>query len=286
MEKEKNITRITHSNRRNLGENDGYVYRYGNSGSYAAESHLHKCYEFVYITGGSPIYTVEGKEYFISPGDIIFTRPNELHSFSFPTKCKFERQFLHIYPDYLKKFPEILTVLSAPEYIGKNHIPFSIAEKYELDKIFNSLSRYTNDMPETSAVSYSYSILLIAKLNEIYRNEDFSELYIPKNKTIHKILQHISANITKTLSRDDIANAVFLSPTYLSSLFKQEMGMSITSYINMRRTVLAKNRILNNEKISSVYLQCGFENYSTFYRAFSKFVGMSPDEFKKNHAVL
>ncbi|MBQ3427455.1 MAG: helix-turn-helix transcriptional regulator [Clostridia bacterium] len=30
-----------------------------------------------------------------------------------------------------------------------------------------------------------------------------------------------------------------------------------------------------------MYLCCGFENYSTFYRAFLKYTGMSPEEFKK-----
>lgn len=80
-----------HGNHRMMGENDGYMYRYERSAGYQLNSHIHACYEFVYFIEGRLMYTVEGCEYFVSPGDIIFTRPCELHSFSFPQKCVFER---------------------------------------------------------------------------------------------------------------------------------------------------------------------------------------------------
>ncbi|MBR0366104.1 MAG: AraC family ligand binding domain-containing protein, partial [Clostridia bacterium] len=61
------------------------------------QSHLHEFYEFVYITKGELIYTIEGREHCVSMGDLIFTRPNELHAYSFPKKTAFERRVLSVY---------------------------------------------------------------------------------------------------------------------------------------------------------------------------------------------
>lgn len=271
-----------HGNHNISGENDGYVYRYACSDGYILNSHLHSCYEFVYITRGNLVYTVEDCKYKVSPGDMIFTRPNELHSFSFPEKCIFERQFFHIYLDYIKDFPEITELIKQYHNGRKNYIPAQVVQEYDFPKIFAILRQYNDSTnPETHAAAYSCAVLLMVKMNEILRTIDFDNLRPAENPTILKILNYIDSALTENLTLDNIAKATFFSPVYLSSLFKKEMGMSIKDYINMHRILLAKNRILNGEKISSVYHKCGFDDYSTFYRVFSKFVGMSPDRFRK-----
>lgn len=276
-----------HGNHSISDKNNGYIYRYARSDGYTLQSHLHTCYEFVHFISGNPMYTVEGHEYRISPGDIIFTRPNELHSFSFPKKCIFERQFFHIYPDYIKDFPEITELIKHYHGGCKNYIPAQVVQQYDLPKIFAILRQYNDSTnPETHAVAYSCAILLMVKMNEILRTIDFDALRPPGNPTIRKILDFIDSALVEKLTLDNIAKATFLSPVYLSSLFKKEMGMTIKDYINMNRILLAKNRILNGEKISSLYHKCGFNDYSTFYRAFLKYVKMSPDEFKKQTSQI
>lgn len=282
MTKELPDNYIRHGNHYILGENDGYVYCYYSSEGYSLESHLHDCYEFVYITDGHCIYTIEGREYFVSPGDLIFTRPNELHSFSFPEKCTFTRQFIHVYPDYIKAFPEISGIFHEKEYAAKNFIPANVVEEYGLDKIFNTLKSYTNEsLPETFIIAYSKVLELMAKTIEIMRTVDISQHHAIKNKTIYKILRYIDEHFAENITLEDVADELYLSNVYISRVFKQELGLNLKTHINMRRIVMAKNMIAANEKISSVYTKCGFENYSTFYRSFMRFVGMSPDEFKQ-----
>ena len=84
---------------------NGYVYNYNSSDSYNFNSHIHRCYEFIHIINGNLLYSVEGSDYMLSDGDIIMTNPDELHSFSFPEKCFYQREFLHIYPNFLNRFP-------------------------------------------------------------------------------------------------------------------------------------------------------------------------------------
>lgn len=278
----KTIDYARHGNHFISDENDGYAYRYECSEGYRLNSHIHACYEFVYCTKGRLIYTVEGVEYFVSSGDMIFTRPNELHSFSFPEKCVFERQFFHIYPNYIKGFPEIMRRIKVYCNGKKNYLPAQLVERYGLHRIFGVLRQYDDEtIPETYAAAYGCALLLMARMSEILNAVDFGKMSQITNPTVHKMLQYISSELTEKITLDDLSKATFLSPVYAGALFKKEMGMNVKEYINMRRIVLAKNRILSGEKIGSLYLECGFENYSTFYRAFSKYAGMSPDKFKK-----
>jgi len=70
---------------------NGYIYNLSCSDSYNFSSHIHYCYEFIHIIEGELLYTVEGNNYMLSDGDIIFTSPDEFHSFSFPENGAYYR---------------------------------------------------------------------------------------------------------------------------------------------------------------------------------------------------
>lgn len=274
-------TLIKHGNHYLLGNGNGYAYSHRRSMGYTLNSHLHDCYEFVYISEGSCLYIVDGKEFMLSTGDIIFTCPNSLHSFSFPKECMFDRQFLHVYPNLIKAFPDIAAKLFLAGSEHKNHIPSYLVEQYKLDKYFSELHKYSdNAMNETFMIAYSCAMGLISKISIILSNVDMRNTASINNKNISKILQYIDCHFLEPISLNDIAESIYMSTVYICKLFKRETGMTLKSYINMYRIVKAKNLILDGEKISSLHNKCGFENYSTFYRSFIKYVGMSPEQFK------
>lgn len=274
--------RVHHGNHHKSDGKDGYVYNCRRSETYTLKSHLHECFEFVYITEGTCVYTVEGTEFVVSAGDMIFTAPNEIHSFSFPQKGMFYRQFLHVYPNYITEFPEIMQYLTEQSAARRNLIPSYLVKQYELDRYFKDLRQYRNiDRSETFMMAKSCAMGLIAKISEILRNGGITHTSHFQNKHINNIMQYISLHHSQPVTLSDIAAEVHVSSVYASKLFKKETGMTLKSYINMCRIVNAKNLILAGEKIIELPEKCGFENYSTFYRAFVKYAGISPDDFKK-----
>ena len=88
------------------------------------------------------------------------------------------------------------------------------------------------------------------------------------------------------LNIDDIAEHMFLNKSYISRLFKSETGLTISVYINMRRVMMAKNLLLAGENAMDIFYQCGFSDYTTFYRVFKKYTDMSPEQFKKKHSNI
>ena len=274
---------IKHGNHVINNDTDGYMYNLNHSKGQDFNSHIHKCYEFIHIIHGRLLYTVEGSEYMLSDGDFIMTTPDELHSFSFPKECDYHREFLHIYPGFLKDYPDMIRVLNSrrPGYF--NRFPSETVEKYGIDKIFRGIESCCSKVePETDFLVLTYSLLLITKIKQILRNESPEHQEIIKNRKSNAVCSYIDRHYREPITVDSIADLLFFSPSYMSRVFKKETGMTVKTYINMRRVTHAKNLIMQGLPITSVYIECGFSDYSTFYRAFSKYVGMSPDEFKKN----
>ncbi len=262
-----------------------YSYRTGYVTGPVLGNHMHIYYEFINIIEGNALYNVEGQEYEISAGDIVFTNPNEFHFISFPKGTLYSRQFLQIDSRLVNGIKaNILDVLNARTFGQNNKIPADIVSKYNLLDIFKGVEEYSvkkND--DTDLMLSLYCAQLIIKVSEILQKEFLVNDTSAKHKHIKAIYDYIEKNFTKPIKVDDIANAVYLNKSYISRLFKSKTALTLSAYINIRRIMLAKNLLLGGKNATDIFFDCGFNDYSTFYRSFKAYVGTSPEDFKKNN---
>ncbi|NPV28643.1 MAG: AraC family transcriptional regulator [Firmicutes bacterium] len=103
-----------------------------------------------------------------------------------------------------------------------------------------------------------------------------------QEKVINRVVGYIEQNYQlQDLSLKKVARAVYLSPTYLSRLFKKEKGMTLTDYINNIRVEKAKVLLRqNSQTIEDIARSVGFRDRSYFCRLFKKIVGISPTEYR------
>lgn len=280
IEMEKKI--IKHGTHRPGNDTDGYVYNFNTSDNYDFSSHLHSCYEFIHVIRGHLLYTVEGSEYILDDGDIIMTNPSELHSFSFPQGGKYQREFLHIYPGFLDKYPEVISGLNSRKAGYFNHIPKSTVEKYGIDRIFREMEKWcAAPSEETDFMMLALTLQLIGTIHCIQRREMPQRKAVVTNERNNAVCDYIDRHFREDITLDTLANSLFMSRSHMSRLFKKEMGMTIKAYLAMRRIRNAKNLIMQGQPITAVYTDSGFCDYSTFYRTFIKYAGMPPEKFKK-----
>ena len=81
---------------------------------------------------------------------------------------------------------------------------------------------------------------------------------------------------------EKLAALVYLSPGYLSAIFKEETGVTLNRFVREVRMNKAKELLENtNKKISQIAKEVGFSNSSYFCRSFREFFGASPESCRK-----
>jgi YesN/AraC family two-component response regulator len=104
------------------------------------------------------------------------------------------------------------------------------------------------------------------------------------NSLIHSTIQYINMNFRqKGLKLQDIADHVYLSPSYLSYLFKKIVGTNLWDYVTKLRMEEGKRLILTTDKRRyEISDEIGYESPEHFSKIFKKHFGVNPSEIK-NH---
>lgn len=101
---------------------------------------------------------------------------------------------------------------------------------------------------------------------------------------VDEVTHYIDEHFHLPLHLEALAQSVHFSPSYLSRLFHQKTGMTLKTYITLRRLDNAKYLLENSEmSIGEIAVNCGFSNVSNFNRVFKQQTGISPLEFRHRH---
>lgn len=99
-----------------------------------------------------------------------------------------------------------------------------------------------------------------------------------------KARAYIQEHLAEDISREDIANHVFLNPDYLTRIFKKETGMSVSDYLLQQRLGMAAGLLVNTDlSVSSIASKVGYANFSHFSRMFKKYMHLNPVEYRTQH---
>ena len=100
-----------------------------------------------------------------------------------------------------------------------------------------------------------------------------------------RAIRYVDEHYRDNIDRDDVAAVAFVTPNYLSKLFRNHMGMNLREYINQLRIEEAKRLLLSTQmSVSEVASHVGYFNISYFSTVFHKIVGMSPVDWRNDSA--
>lgn len=105
-------------------------------------------------------------------------------------------------------------------------------------------------------------------------------------REITQVTEYISKNYGSDLSVEMLASIVFLTPDYLSRLFKKTTGKSLSQYIRQYRMDKARELLIRtNKKIIDIGIQVGYPNYSYFCQSFREYFGTSPEKYRQEKTL-
>ena len=99
---------------------------------------------------------------------------------------------------------------------------------------------------------------------------------VPSNKRILEILQYLDENLFEPIDIEKLAEVFYISKYYMMRLFHKEVGTTIYGYLTQKRLTQAREWIQSGMSATEACYRCGFHNYSSFTRAYSKYFGTTP----------
>lgn len=249
----------------------------------AMEMHIHDCYELYYSISGGKQFLIDNRFYSIAPGDLFIINQYESHKLTQIDSCVHERIVISVHPDYVKGLSTDLTDLDHCFTSRGELFQHKISLNKEQQKRF---LYYINKI--TSAEGFAHDIIeqtafmeLMVMLNTLSDcNEADTAINSYKyNHQVDDILAYINANISSTMTVEQLAGHFFLSGSYICRIFKAATGTTINKYITARRISIAKAHLNEGLSVSDAFERSGFGDYSSFFKAFTKAVGVSPKKY-------
>ncbi len=269
--------------RQQMHEKDYEIFYYSDSKLDKVSLHHHDFYECFFFISGNVSYYIEGKTYTLKPGDIVLVNTTELHQLIvMDHSVAYERIVLWIDKNFLNSLSTDQTDLSACFYAKKdNVIRLSLDFQQAIRTILHKLLSIENYTGIGSDILYkSYFIELFVQINmALLHNSIRPDADVKKSIMITDIIEYINNHIDEELTIDSLSEHVFLSKYHLLREFKKHSGTTIHKYIIQKKLILAKELILKGMPITEVFKQCGFGDYSNFFRAFKKEYGVTPKFF-------
>lgn len=245
--------------------------------------HVHDEYEMLYVMKGQVLYNIIDKQYTLNPGDMILIPKNTLHKIANP-KENTRRVVLSFSDEYISHYSSkqtnLLDVFNKVNDTNIHKISFSSHHKKMIETNLLQLCELFTSKEYGADVIYNLrfaqTLLLInssfrAFLEDHVANEDDS--------VISSISSYINKNIDKKITLQDLSLYTSLSISRLAHLFKEKTGITIMQYLTKKRLVLAKNLLRKGIPIHNIYQECGFQDYTSFFRTFKKEYGITPKLF-------
>jgi AraC-like DNA-binding protein len=249
--------------------------------------HDHDFAELAYILSGKGKYLVEGNEFDVNAGDLVICNPGVKHThiISNPKEPTIEFisgftdfHFMNMAPNSIE-LPDNSYVLHTTGELKQEitkHCYAMIAEKES-----KQLGRYFM----FKAHLMQMLLLVIREISDVEKTEQKGcnfETY-NKNYAVNRIINYLNENYEHKISLEQIAHNMYLSPVYISKIFKEETGESPINYLIKIRLEKAKDILLDsdNGSIKNIANQVGYDDVYHFSKLFKKYYGISPLYYRK-----
>ena len=260
---------------------EAYMYRVG-----FFRFNWHPSLEIMFVMQGNlRIFTQRGT-YLLKEGDIIVLQPNEGHATMMETVDTIAA-VMHISQKYLEGISS-----------SAQHIRCLYDSSKERDisyfRIRNAFaSFYRTASSETSHGSQIYAesqlMMVIGTLMMYFASEPTARIasgLTPQSRKFNKILMQIDKNYRQECTLKTLAEAVDMSPCYLSFYFKKHMMMGFHEYLTRKRLAQAVYELNNSDKtVLEIAVNAGFPDAKGLYAAFQQYFGMTPNDYRRKIGI-
>ena len=271
--------------------NDGYLnedfrlFHLKDSSGQEKDFHFHEFDKIVILISGKVDYTVEGTTYKLEPWDILLVRHHMIHKAAIDLSVPYERIIIYLDSAYVERFAPEAGLMDCFAAAEKRRYCLMRPDAGGVERLKEALERLEKTQGDelfgAQLLRGTMLVQLLVLINRIALSDNSREKNTSESGgKIAPALSYINENLTRELSIDDMAAMCYMSRYYFMRLFKTQTGCTVHNYIRQKRLVLAARLIREGMSASAAAAECGFSDYSTFYKAFKTQTGLSPQQFK------
>lgn len=248
--------------------------------------HLHGDYEFCFGLWGEATFSTLTAHIIVRAGDVLFLDSNEAHSIQTKTG-HFCGLFLQVSSRFLADYWGEFSTNRYTSASLKDYLPKDILSSIYKEAIEVSLS-YLKGQEH-----YQIDVLgFVTKLlGLICKNVPAEHLSLrdqgnrKKNaKRLKRIVEYVDEHFMEPVSLGDIAQQEDVTPTHLSHLFAEGLGINFQEYVTKKRLEQAVRLLLGTDKSAiQVAYESGFSDPKYMTKAFRNMYGCTPNEFRKSN---
>lgn len=253
-------------------KSEDITFKYAKGRSTKLGKEFHVFHEIVLFIDGSAEFTTESIHTKIPPNTLIVIPKETYHQIAIHEKQEeYCRCLINFYD-----IPELSGLIARAM-----KQPIIIQTDKNIEYLFKKLIK---NLSETDAKYLLKSVLALLLSEIVYKSNTYvSET--SQNVLVTSAVQYINSNLTRKITIEEIAKECMISPSALSHVFKKEMNIPLHKFIVKKRLINAYHRIMSGEPAMVAAIDCGFNDYSGFYKQYKKMFGVSPSEkikgFKK-----
>ena len=237
--------------------------------------------ELYYAFSGEGYYIVDGRQYPIKKGDMVICNAGILHGDDHTSDrslcsycCALTNVSLKNLPDNWLMERHITPVISCGAFADK------------IGSIMELIYMLSLDMDRLGDVCDSLATSLLMLTHQLILSKERhidKEHYRSTDETANKIRDYLDQHYRQKLTIETVAGALDLVPSYVSHIFKQEIGISPIQYVLMRRFGEAQSLLMDTDlSVNEISDLLGFATTAHFNAMFKKHIGITPGQYRKS----
>ena len=245
--------------------------------------HLHHYYQIYYVRRGSAQYLSEGKNLSLTRGDCIIVTPEVVHFIAPEKDSAFTCTsfYMQIFPPLMRDEPLLQRFF---EFVSSNTLPHKLNLSDSELLYMDQLTAFMSDEDSREDEGYKNVLLcILTAILTLLARALFRERRQSKHSgAMLDTLEYINTHFESPISGAELAKKLFLSESTFYRVFKRMTGHSFKDYLTSTR-IRNACKLLREKNLSfaAVAAECGYGDYSAFYRAFYSVMQMTPSAYQQ-----
>ena len=251
--------------------------------------HVHPHCEVFYFMRGAGYYTVEGRDYPLSPGSILLMRDGEIHKLHINPDAPYERMAIHFPLEQIlgksTPFEDLRSLfLDRSPGCGNLFTPKSGESASFLAACFSRICRPNQDAAEFDLTLRAHLPALLAELHSIQEHPTHAPAVVQPggDAVLAEVIDYINCHLTELKGLCELEQHFFFSKSTLNRLFTESTGSTVWEYVVLKRLHAARRMLLDGKSAAISAAASGFGDYSAFYRQYRRVFGESPRRERKS----